>query len=125
MFLSNVFFAIFLILLFSRLAPNYAEIARVLDEFDGHDFSPSTVLDYGSGIGAGLWICFFLTFMKFILKHECFHSGFWAVNERFGSEVKDYCMVDPSPIMTQFAMDIMRVQIYSRLLIYYFQMHFT
>ncbi|EYC10670.1 hypothetical protein Y032_0054g2488 [Ancylostoma ceylanicum] len=70
----------------SRLAPNYAEIARVLDEFDGHSFSPSTVLDYGSGIGA----------------------GFWAVNERFGSGVKDYCMVDPSPVMTQFAMDIMR-----------------
>ncbi|VDM66440.1 unnamed protein product [Strongylus vulgaris] len=37
----------------SRLAPNYAEIARVLDEFDGEDFAPSTVLDYGSGIGAG------------------------------------------------------------------------
>ncbi|RCN39462.1 hypothetical protein ANCCAN_14618 [Ancylostoma caninum] len=70
----------------SRLAPNYAEIARVLDEFDGHAFSPSTVLDYGSGIGA----------------------GFWAVNERFGSGVKDYCMVDPSPFMTQFAMDVMR-----------------
>ncbi|PIO70098.1 hypothetical protein TELCIR_08060 [Teladorsagia circumcincta] len=36
----------------SRLAPNYAEIARVLDEFQGHDFSPTSVLDYGCGIGA-------------------------------------------------------------------------
>ncbi|KHJ85197.1 hypothetical protein OESDEN_15081, partial [Oesophagostomum dentatum] len=69
-----------------NFAPNYAEIARVLDEFDGKEFSPSTVLDYGSGVGA----------------------GFWAVNERFGSQVKDYCMVDPAPSMTQFAMDIMR-----------------
>ncbi|CAJ0594211.1 unnamed protein product [Cylicocyclus nassatus] len=70
----------------SRLAPNYAEIARVLDEFDRSQFTPSTVLDYGSGIGA----------------------GFWAVNERFGTNVKNYCMVDPSPSITQFAMDIMR-----------------
>ncbi|ETN84313.1 hypothetical protein NECAME_17170, partial [Necator americanus] len=70
----------------SRLAPNYAEIARVLEEIDAEEFSPSTVLDYGSGIGA----------------------GFWAVNEKFGSTVKDYCMVDPSENMIQFSMDIMR-----------------
>ncbi|VDL62500.1 unnamed protein product [Nippostrongylus brasiliensis] len=72
----------------SRLAPNYAEIARALDEFEGHDFSPASVLDYGSGIGA----------------------AFWAVNERFGPSVKEFCMVDPSPIVTQAAMDIMRDQ---------------
>ncbi|XGW23643.1 hypothetical protein V3C99_005677 [Haemonchus contortus] len=70
----------------SRLAPNYAEIARVLDEFEGNDFSPTSVLDYGSGIGA----------------------GFWAVNERFGTSVKEYCMVDPSIELSHFSMDIMR-----------------
>ncbi|KAK5980628.1 MEthylTransferase Like [Trichostrongylus colubriformis] len=72
----------------SRLAPNYAEIARVLDEFEGNDFSPASVLDYGCGIGA----------------------GFWAVNERFGTTVKEYCMVDPSLALTQLSMDIMRDQ---------------
>uniref|UniRef100_A0A0K0D9Z1 Methyltransferase-like protein 17, mitochondrial n=1 Tax=Angiostrongylus cantonensis TaxID=6313 RepID=A0A0K0D9Z1_ANGCA len=70
----------------SQLAPNYAEISRVLDEFKGSTFCPDSVLDYGCGIGA----------------------GFWAVNERYGSAVNDYCMVDPSVAMTNFAMDIMR-----------------
>lgn len=70
----------------SRLAPNYAELARVLDEFEGHDFSPVSVLDYGCGVG----------------------SGFWAVNERFGLKVKEFCMVDPSIMLCQLAMDVMR-----------------
>ncbi|KAJ1347201.1 hypothetical protein KIN20_002205 [Parelaphostrongylus tenuis] len=69
----------------SQFAPNYAEISRILEEFKD-DFHPESVLDYGCGIGA----------------------GFWAVNERFGSAVKDYCMVDTSEDMTKFAMDIMR-----------------
>ncbi|VDO61774.1 unnamed protein product [Heligmosomoides polygyrus] len=68
------------------LAPNYAELARVLDEFEGHDFSPVSVLDYGCGVG----------------------SGFWAVNERFGLKVKEFCMVDPSIMLCQLAMDVMR-----------------
>ena len=49
---------------FSRLAPNYAEVARVLQELQAAEggFSPETVLDYGSGCG----------------------GAFWAVRERFG-----------------------------------------
>ncbi|CAD6184357.1 unnamed protein product [Caenorhabditis auriculariae] len=40
----------------ARLAPNYAEISRCLSEFSRiPDFTPRTVLDYGSGSGAALW----------------------------------------------------------------------
>ncbi|VDM61653.1 unnamed protein product, partial [Angiostrongylus costaricensis] len=39
----------------SQLAPNYAEISRVLDEFKGSNFCPDSVLDYGCGIGNPLF----------------------------------------------------------------------
>ncbi|CAI4233030.1 unnamed protein product [Auanema sp. JU1783] len=69
----------------ARLAPNYAEVSRVLEELKATEFAPETVLDFGSGCG----------------------SGFWAVNERFPS-LKEYCLVDISDEMTKLAMDIMR-----------------
>uniref|UniRef100_A0A8R1DGK4 Methyltransferase domain-containing protein n=1 Tax=Caenorhabditis japonica TaxID=281687 RepID=A0A8R1DGK4_CAEJA len=68
----------------ARLAPNYAEIARCLEEFP-EDFQPETVLDYGSGSAA----------------------GFWAVNQRWPM-AKEVTMVDISDAMTKFAMDSLR-----------------
>ncbi|KJH45270.1 hypothetical protein DICVIV_08686 [Dictyocaulus viviparus] len=41
----------------SRLAPNYAEISRVLEEFNGIEFCPESVLDYGCGIGSERPMC--------------------------------------------------------------------
>ncbi|CAI2293303.1 unnamed protein product [Caenorhabditis sp. 36 PRJEB53466] len=67
----------------ARMAPNYAEIARCLEEFQ--DFQPETILDYGSGSGA----------------------GFWAATSRWPN-TKEVTMVDMSDAMTKFAMDSLR-----------------
>lgn len=72
----------------ARLAPNYAEVARCLEEFNSvPDFRPETILDYGSGSGA----------------------SFWAATERW-PDAKEVTMVDVSDAMTKFAMDSMRVR---------------
>ncbi|CAJ0579507.1 unnamed protein product, partial [Mesorhabditis spiculigera] len=71
----------------ARLAPNYAEISRVIAEFARADgFSPKTVLDFGCGTGA----------------------GFWAVHDAFGLDVDEYLLVDASDAMTRLAVDLMR-----------------
>uniref|UniRef100_A0A1I7TBI2 Methyltranfer_dom domain-containing protein n=1 Tax=Caenorhabditis tropicalis TaxID=1561998 RepID=A0A1I7TBI2_9PELO len=70
----------------ARLAPNYAEISRCLEEFNRiPDFQPETVLDYGSGSGA----------------------GFWAVTSRW-PDVKEITMVDLSDAAMKFSMDSLR-----------------
>lgn len=70
----------------ARLAPNYAEISRCLEEFNRvPDFQPETVLDFGSGSGA----------------------GFWAVNSRW-PDVKEITMVDLSDAVMKFSMDSLR-----------------
>ncbi|PIC54612.1 hypothetical protein B9Z55_003793 [Caenorhabditis nigoni] len=70
----------------ARLAPNYAEIARVLEEFNRiPDFKPETVLDYGSGSGA----------------------GFWATTSRW-PDLKEITMVDLSDAIMKFSMDSLR-----------------
>ncbi|CAL2028598.1 unnamed protein product [Caenorhabditis brenneri] len=70
----------------ARMAPNYAEISRVLEEFNRiSDFHPESVLDYGSGSGA----------------------GFWAVNSRW-PDVKEITMVDLSDAIMKFSMDSLR-----------------
>ncbi|PAV67714.1 hypothetical protein WR25_04226 [Diploscapter pachys] len=70
-----------------RLAPNYAEVARVLEEFNRiPDYVPKSVLDYGSGVG----------------------GAFWAIFQKWGNQVESYTSVDVSDIMTQLSMDIMR-----------------
>uniref|UniRef100_A0A0K0ECH7 Methyltranfer_dom domain-containing protein n=1 Tax=Strongyloides stercoralis TaxID=6248 RepID=A0A0K0ECH7_STRER len=68
------------------LSSNYSEVYRVLCEFDDNKFVPETVLDFGSGIG----------------------GSFWACNEKFGDAVKEYTLIDSNPIISNFAMDIMR-----------------
>lgn len=68
------------------LSSHYSEVYRVLCEFDSNKFVPETVLDFGSGVG----------------------SSFWACNEKFGKAVKEYTLVDSDPIVSNFAMDIMR-----------------
>ncbi|UMM15207.1 hypothetical protein L5515_002726 [Caenorhabditis briggsae] len=70
----------------ARLAPNYAEIARVLEEFNRiPDFKPETVLDYGSGSAA----------------------GFWATISRW-PDLKEITMVDLSDAIMKFSMDSLR-----------------
>ncbi|GMR51707.1 hypothetical protein PMAYCL1PPCAC_21902, partial [Pristionchus mayeri] len=42
----------------ARLAPNYAEVARVLEELegvDGGEWTSESVLDFGAGIGGAFW----------------------------------------------------------------------
>lgn len=73
----------------ARLAPNYAEITRTLEEFNTiPDFQPETVLDFGSGAGA----------------------GFWAIQNKW-PDVKEITMVDLSDAMMKFSMDSLRVGI--------------
>ncbi|CAG8860229.1 Methyltransferase-like protein 17, mitochondrial [Caenorhabditis elegans] len=70
----------------ARLAPNYAEITRTLEEFNTiPDFQPETVLDFGSGAGA----------------------GFWAIQNKW-PDVKEITMVDLSDAMMKFSMDSLR-----------------
>uniref|UniRef100_A0A7E4ZSL5 Methyltranfer_dom domain-containing protein n=1 Tax=Panagrellus redivivus TaxID=6233 RepID=A0A7E4ZSL5_PANRE len=70
----------------SRLPAYYAEVRRVLAEFSRVDFAPKSVLDYGSGTG----------------------SVFWAVRDTWSDSVEEYCLVDTSDAISQFAMDVMR-----------------
>ncbi|CAD5231406.1 unnamed protein product [Bursaphelenchus xylophilus] len=70
----------------SRLPGNYAEAKFVLDQLDLDDFSPESILDYGSGIG----------------------GVFWAAREKWDNSLRDYCCVDPNVEMNHLAMDIMR-----------------
>ncbi|KAK0424369.1 hypothetical protein QR680_008641 [Steinernema hermaphroditum] len=70
----------------ARLSANYAEIFRVMQECKRTNFVPETVLDYSSGVG----------------------SAFWAVNELYGDQVKEYTLVDPNDNISRFAMDILR-----------------
>uniref|UniRef100_A0A183BJ16 Methyltransferase-like protein 17, mitochondrial n=1 Tax=Globodera pallida TaxID=36090 RepID=A0A183BJ16_GLOPA len=42
----------------SRFGGYFAEMRRVLAEFDRNGFVPETVLDFGSGIGAAFWAAF-------------------------------------------------------------------
>ena len=69
------------------MAPYYAEVHRVLREFDRARFVPSSILDYGSGIG----------------------SAFWAAHHKWGDKVKEYTLVEPQWPMRNFCMDVMRV----------------
>ncbi|EFP00941.1 hypothetical protein CRE_20749 [Caenorhabditis remanei] len=70
----------------ARLAPNYADISRCLEEFNRiPDFQPETILDYGSGSGA----------------------GFWAATSRWDN-VKEITMVDLSDAIMKFSMDSLR-----------------
>uniref|UniRef100_A0AC35FRU4 Methyltransferase-like protein 17, mitochondrial n=1 Tax=Panagrolaimus sp. PS1159 TaxID=55785 RepID=A0AC35FRU4_9BILA len=70
----------------SRLAPYFAEVKKVLSEFERNGFKPETILDYGGGCG----------------------SAFWAVREQWGDDFQEYCFIDTNDLITQFAMDIMR-----------------
>lgn len=73
----------------SRLAPNYAEVARVLEEFS--DFVPNSVLDYGSGSAAGFWAL----------------TSKWPKKDGI-EQIKEITMVDTSDAMTRFGMDSIR-----------------
>ncbi|CAB3407153.1 unnamed protein product [Caenorhabditis bovis] len=69
----------------ARIAANYAEISRCLEELP--QFTPSSVLDYGSGSGA----------------------GFWAVMSKWPRrQIDEITMVDISDSMTRFCMDTIR-----------------
>ncbi|KAE9548576.1 hypothetical protein FO519_008213 [Halicephalobus sp. NKZ332] len=70
----------------SRIAPYYAEVRKVLNEFERINFKPKTVLDYGSGCG----------------------SAFWASRGAWGDEFDEYCLVDVDNNISHFAMDVMR-----------------
>ncbi|VIO98490.1 Uncharacterized protein BM_BM3747 [Brugia malayi] len=70
----------------ARLAPNYAEVRFVLQEFVNNEYIPKTVLDYGSGSGA----------------------AFWAAFEQWGEQVKSYQLIDPNEEINQFCMDVLR-----------------
>ena len=72
------------------MQPNFAEALSVLRELLRVNFTPRSVLDYGSG--------------------SC--SVFWAANELWGNKVEQYQCVDPSDEMNKFAMDVLRVWIY-------------
>ncbi|KAM3717165.1 Methyltransferase-like protein 17 [Dirofilaria immitis] len=70
----------------ARIAPNYAEVHFVLQEFKKIGYIPETVLDYGSGSGA----------------------AFWAAFEQWGERVKSYQLIDSNEKISQFCMDILR-----------------
>ncbi|TKR93158.1 hypothetical protein L596_007663 [Steinernema carpocapsae] len=70
----------------ARLSANHAEVYRVLQEFKRNKFVPESVLDYSSGVG----------------------SSFWAANEFFGDNVKEYTLIDPNDQISKLAMDILR-----------------
>ncbi|KAJ8041992.1 Methyltransferase-like protein 17, mitochondrial [Holothuria leucospilota] len=72
-----------LVYLAARMAPNYAAIFRVLYEIKRRlpGFQPSSVLDFGSGLG----------------------SSVWAVNSLFQESVKEYYCVDVSQAMHNLA----------------------
>ncbi|GMT27515.1 hypothetical protein PFISCL1PPCAC_18812, partial [Pristionchus fissidentatus] len=75
----------------ARLAPNYAEVARVLEELqsvDDGEWAPSSVLDFGAGAG----------------------GAFWALNERYEEAMHDYTAVDANDHMNRTATDIMRTR---------------
>lgn len=73
----------------ARFAPNLAATRRVLTELDrDKSFVPQSVLDYGSGCG----------------------TTFWACHEKWPSQVKEYCLIDPCQEMNELAIDIMRVR---------------
>lgn len=75
----------------ARFAPNLAAIRRVLVEFErDKTFIPQSVLDYGSGCG----------------------TTFWACQEKWPKQVKEYCMVDPCQEMNDLAVEIMRVSFF-------------
>lgn len=71
----------------SRIAPYYAEVRKVLNEFERINFKPKTILDYGSGCG----------------------SAFWASRDIWGDDFEEYCLVDVDDNISHFAMDVMRV----------------
>ncbi|KAH7723812.1 false p73 target protein [Aphelenchoides avenae] len=73
------------------LPSHYAEVRRVLHEFDKTGFVPSTVLDFGSGIGGAIW----------------------AVNDLWGEKIDEYYAVDASDHATEVAMDILRGRNYT------------
>jgi ribosomal protein RSM22 (predicted rRNA methylase) len=66
---------------------HYAEAKFVLDELDRFNVQPESILDFGSGAG----------------------GVFWAARQKWNHCLRDYSMVDPSELMSHFAMDIMRV----------------
>ncbi|GMS98591.1 hypothetical protein PENTCL1PPCAC_20766, partial [Pristionchus entomophagus] len=73
----------------ARLAPNYAEVARALEELAGVDcgqWAPSSVLDFGAGAG----------------------GAFWALNERYGESMREYTAIEANDHSSRVAMDIMR-----------------
>ncbi|GMR51701.1 hypothetical protein PMAYCL1PPCAC_21896, partial [Pristionchus mayeri] len=75
----------------ARLAPNYAEVARVLEELHGVDWgkwAPKSVLDFGAGAG----------------------GAFWALNERYGDSMREYTAIEANDHSSRIAMDIMRLR---------------
>uniref|UniRef100_A0A0M3IUX7 Methyltranfer_dom domain-containing protein n=1 Tax=Ascaris lumbricoides TaxID=6252 RepID=A0A0M3IUX7_ASCLU len=70
----------------ARLAANFAEVRSVLSKFEGADFVPRTVLDYGSGCG----------------------GAFWAAHDLWGDQVEEYQLVEPNDHISKFCIDVLR-----------------
>ncbi|KAF7634098.1 hypothetical protein Mgra_00006518 [Meloidogyne graminicola] len=77
----------------SRFGSHFAEMKRVLAEFDRNGFVPHKILDFGSGIG----------------------SSFWAAYERWGDNVQEYSLIDNNLAMRHFSIDLSRGSNYSNL----------
>uniref|UniRef100_A0A914L5G6 Methyltransferase-like protein 17, mitochondrial n=1 Tax=Meloidogyne incognita TaxID=6306 RepID=A0A914L5G6_MELIC len=75
----------------SRFGGHFAEMKRVLAEFDRNGFVPEKILDFGSGIG----------------------SSFWAAYERWGDTVQEYSLIDSDLSMRHFSIDLSRGPNYS------------
>uniref|UniRef100_A0A915MW59 Methyltransferase-like protein 17, mitochondrial n=1 Tax=Meloidogyne javanica TaxID=6303 RepID=A0A915MW59_MELJA len=75
----------------SRFGGHFAEMKRVLAEFDRNGFVPEKILDFGSGIG----------------------SSFWAAYERWGDNVQEYSLIDSDLSMRHFSIDLSRGPNYS------------
>uniref|UniRef100_A0A914KG43 Methyltransferase-like protein 17, mitochondrial n=1 Tax=Meloidogyne incognita TaxID=6306 RepID=A0A914KG43_MELIC len=75
----------------SRFGGHFAEMKRVLAEFDRNGFVPEKILDFGSGIG----------------------SSFWAAYERWGDNVQEYSLIDNDLSMRHFSIDLSRGPNYS------------
>uniref|UniRef100_A0A1B6GBT0 Methyltransferase-like protein 17, mitochondrial n=1 Tax=Cuerna arida TaxID=1464854 RepID=A0A1B6GBT0_9HEMI len=72
-----------LVYLFTRAAPNYAVVSRVLEEITKlcPDYRPTSLFDFGSGIG----------------------SVSWAAKSYWGDSLKEYMNIDSSSSMNELA----------------------
>lgn len=85
--INDVTFHVELLHFYCRLAANFAEVRSVLSKFEGADFVPRTVLDYGSGCG----------------------GAFWAAHDLWGDQVEEYQLVEPNDHISKFCIDVLRV----------------